>query len=214
MYFHNQKIKPDGCLICHQNLGLETTLSYFLQKRKICSSCFHSFEHLDLHTHLDAYPLTILYYYNDFFKTLLFRYKGQYDYALKDAFLEGYQSALQTRYRDYLVVIVPSDQGSNEKRKFIPNLAIAQSFSSQVIMPITKTKPYKQSDQPFASRDQVASVLALKEVLPAHQKLLLFDDVITSGATLRACAKLLADSHPQCLELLVLASHSPDNFQP
>ena len=138
----------------------------------------------------------------------------QYDYALKDAFLEGYQSALQARYRDYLVVIVPSDQGSNEKRKFIPNLAIAQSFSAQVIMPIMKTKPYKQSDQPFAARDQVASVLALKEALPAHQKLLLFDDVITSGATLRACTKLLCDSHPQCLELLVLASHSPDNFQP
>ncbi len=175
MYFHNQKIKSDECLICHQNLGLETTLSYFLQKR---------------------------------------RYKGQYDYALKDAFLEGYQSALQARYRDYLVVIVPSDQGSNEKRKFIPNLAIAQSFSAQVIMPIMKTKPYKQSDQPFAARDQVASVLALKEALPAHQKLLLFDDVITSGATLRTCTKLLCDSHPQCLELLVLASHSPDNFKP
>lgn len=214
MHQNHQKTQPHVCLICHKNIEKETDLHHFLVDLPLCQDCLQSFAYLDLHTTLEGYPLWILYYYNDFFKTLLFRYKGQYDYALKEAFLVNRLSLLKERYQDYIVVVAPSDQDSNQKRMFAPNDAIASSFSKHVFTGILKTQSYKQSAQPYEKRGEVAQVLTIThgEAL-THQKVLLFDDVITSGATMRACLCLLKPFSPSAIEILVLASHSVDNFR-
>ena len=75
---------------------------------------------LFLKDELMGYPILYLYEYNEFFKTLLYRYKGQYDYSLKDVFLSCYLGKLKRMYKDYVIAVTPSSMLQNNKRSFKP----------------------------------------------------------------------------------------------
>lgn len=103
MYKNHSEAQQDVCLICLSSISKTSSFHQLFTHHCICSSCLSLFQRIDIKTNFQGYPLRILYAYNDFFRTLLFRYKGQYDYALKDAFLDMYKRELQRRYKDYLI---------------------------------------------------------------------------------------------------------------
>ena len=72
------------CLICFNSVE-ETIVPL-----KVCKSCINRFEVMEKTILLDKVEVLILYKYNDFFKEILYRYNGCYDYLLKDAFLNNY----------------------------------------------------------------------------------------------------------------------------
>ena len=108
------------CLICHQELDIETNLFYYLYHPSLCQQCIQQFEVIDLHLTLQHYPLHILYEYNDFFRKNLYQYKALDDYALKTAFFNSFPE-LKRKYRKYIVVIIPSSKEDNTRRGFCPN---------------------------------------------------------------------------------------------
>ena len=57
---------------------------------------------------LDGVEVFILYKYNDFFKEILYRYKGCYDEELKNAFLNNFLMKLSYKYRNRKIVCAPS----------------------------------------------------------------------------------------------------------
>ena len=153
------------------------------------------------------YPLHILYHYNDFFKSLLFQYKGLYDHALKDAFLCLYIDELKKQYHDYIVVVAPSSEKDNEVRGFAPTQSIASCFSSHVFNGLYKKERYKQSDLSYAERKDVNQKIGIRDGnMLEGQKVLIFDDVVTSGSTLLTCLSLTLANHPKTVELLVLST--------
>ncbi|MGF0144335.1 ComF family protein [Sharpea azabuensis] len=153
--------------------------------------------------------LTILYRYNAFFQTLLFRYKGQYDYELRNAFIVSDQRFLSDYYRSHVIVVAPSDDIANKKRGFIPTAGIASSFSSNIFTGLYKKSPFKQAEQSFEGRQKIKDVIDIKngEVL-RKKKVLLFDDVITSGSTFEKCLDLVCHYHPASIEIVILATRS------
>lgn len=209
MYSHNRKAQSHVCLICHRQIEETRSLSRLFAAKAICDDCRHSFEKLDLDTTICGYPLKILYYYNDFFKGLLFHYKGLYDYALRDAFLDDVKDILRDRYRDYLIALVPADPSGNAKRQFAGNEGIARTFSTHIFNGLYKKRPYKQTEQSFTGRSKIKDIIGLRGGgFLRHQKVLLFDDVITSGETMKSCIKLVGACEPECIEVLVLSSRS------
>lgn len=151
------------------------------------------------------YPTTIVYQYNDFFKQLLFQYKGQYDLALKDVFLCTMVTELQRKYKDYIIVVIPSSNEDNNKRGFCPNEKIVETFSTKIFTGMYKNTNYKQTSQ--KDRTGIKKVLEIKDgYLLTNQKILIFDDVMTSGNTILACTEIIAPYHPKCIEILILSS--------
>ena len=154
--------------------------------------------------------MTILYYYNSFFKKILFQYKGQDDYALKDAFLNPFYD-FKTRYRRHLIAIVPSSDEDNKRRGFNPNEMIVQSFSNNIFTGLYKTSSYKQASQ--NDRSLIKQHIKIKDGHRLfNQDVIIFDDVITSGNTIMACANLIASFHPKSISIIVLASNQIDNL--
>lgn len=153
------------------------------------------------------YPLRILYSYNDFFKSLLFQYKGQYDLVLKDAFLSLFLDELKEKYKDYIIVVAPSSKEDNLKRGFAPMEEIAKSVFDCVFNGLYKVTHYKQSDYSYEQRRQVKDKILIKNKEMLFDKnVLILDDVLTSGATLKTCLNLVLTCHPKKIELMVLST--------
>lgn len=194
------------CVLCLESLYHGISLYHVLDTPHLCVQCLHQYEIVDIHARMNTYTIWVLYRYNDFFKKILYQYKGLYDLALKDAFLDSFLSELKVIYKKHIIVIAPSSQEDNRSRGFIPNEEIAKTFSSQVFTGLYKTVNYKQTDA--KNREEVKKVIAIKdEVKLFGKKLVLFDDVVTSGNTLQACISQLEKAHPKSIEILILASN-------
>lgn len=173
----------------------------------LCSNCIQQFEIINEVIDFYHYPLRILYSYNDFFRKILFQYKGLYDYALKDAFLCLYQNQLQSIYNDSLIVIAPSWKEDNMQREFAPIQSIAYHISSQIFTGLYKKEKYKQSDLSYLERMNVQEKIGIKNGEQLRgRKVLILDDVLTSGSTLLACLSHVLKYEPKSVELLVLAT--------
>lgn len=198
------------CLICHQELNQETNLFYYLYHPSLCQQCIQQFEVLDQKLILQHHPLHVLYHYNDFFRKMLYQYKALDDYVLKDAFFHSFPE-LKRRYKDYIVVIIPSSQQDNTRRGFCPNEELVKQFSQHIFTGLYKSKQYKQTKQ--KDRSKIKHVLKIKDGFLLHgKKVLIFDDVMTSSYTLQAAIGLVEPYHPQTIELLILACPHIQSF--
>lgn len=101
----------------------------------------------------------------------------------------------------------PSSQEDNELRGFAPVETIAQTFSSQIFNGLYKKEKYKQSDLSYQERKRVARRIDIRDGEKLKgKKVLILDDVITSGSTLHSCLLLVLAQEPQSVELLALST--------
>lgn len=198
------------CLICFNDIDLSPSFYHLFYHSTLCFKCLNKFSIYNHSRDYHGYQLTILYHYNDFFRQLLFQYKGQGDYALKDAFLNAYPQ-FKTRYRRHLIAVVPSSQQDNQRRGFNPNEMIVKSFSNNIFTGLYKNSSYKQTDQ--ADRSQVSQIIKIHDGhLLFNQDVIIFDDVITSGHTIMTCAKLIDSYHPKTITIIAMASNQLDKL--
>lgn len=202
MHRNNQKRQ---CLICFKDIDKLPSLFHLVYQPTLCLNCLNQFKIYDK-THLfHGYYLRILYYYNDFFKKILFQYKGQGDYALNSAFFNAFQD-LKFKYRNHLIVIVPSSKKDDLKRHFTPNEILVKNFSNNIFSGLYKVNDYKQTAQ--KNRNLVKKIIKIKDGDKLYnQDVLIFDDVITSGNTIITCIKIIETYQPKSINLLVMASN-------
>ena len=206
----HQNNQTRQCLICFNDIEQSPSLYHLYYHSPLCFNCLNKFSIYN-HCHdYHGYLLTVLYYYNDFFKQLLFQYKAQGDYALKDAFLNAYPE-FKTIYNHHLIALVPSSQQDDLRRGFNPNEMIVRSFSNNIFTGLYKSSSYKQTRQ--TDRSQVSKVIKIRDGhLLFNQDVIIFDDVITSGATIMTCANLIASFHPKTITMIVMASNQLDKL--
>lgn len=207
MYSNNQKTQSNECLICFEPLLKEISFVHILKSLPICYQCLNKFEVLNIHTLFHHHPLQILYFYNEFFQSLLYQYKGLYDYALKDTFLCLFSDELIRKYSNYVIVVAPSSKEDNLVRGFSPMESIAKTIWKNVFTGLYKNEKYKQSDLRYEDREKMKKKIGIRhgEQLKG-KKVLILDDVVTSGNTLSTCLSLVLLQNPQCVELLVLST--------
>ena len=172
----------------------------------ICDSCFNKFEVKFKKFTLDGVKGEVIYKYNDFFKTLLFLFKARYDYELKDVFLERFVNELKIKYYNYQIVIVPSNKEDDFKRGYNHLVEIFSCLKLEIINPIYKNKIFKQSDRNKVKRQEVYKDFSIiKNNLITNKKILLVDDVMTTGSSLRACINLIKKYRPKQIRIIVLS---------
>lgn len=189
------------CVYCLEDVYRSIDMYQFLYHSPLCSKCLSSFEVLEEKNIWNGYKITILYRYNSFFRSLLFQYKGQYDIALAPAFLELFYRELE---KDAIYVVLPSSASDNEKRGFCPNQTIIEYYHLPLFTGLYKDGEYKQTSQ--KNRKMIHKVLKIKDGhLLSGKKIILFDDVITSGNTLLAALSLVKQWNPQSVEIVVMS---------
>jgi len=187
------------CLICFKSVE-ETIVP-----SKICNRCKNKFRAIEKTIYIEGVEVLILYLYDDFFKQILYRYKGCYDVALKDVFLNNYLVKLKRKYRNRKIICAPSFSESDEIRGFNHVEEIAKLLGLEIIKCLKKMKNYKQSDQSFDKRSDIQNIIEIdKTKINDKDRLLIIDDVTTSLSTLKTIIRLLATNVDK--KALVIAS--------
>ncbi|MBP2241974.1 competence protein ComFC [Cytobacillus eiseniae] len=141
--------------------------------------------------------------YNTFAKEVLARYKFRGDYAIAFAFVPFIKQRLQSIPFDALVPIPLSEERLYE-RGFNQSEALIIASGYKPTNLLTRIHSEKQSKKSRAERIHLPQVFQTEASL-SNEKVLLIDDIYTTGSTLRHAAKLLKSAGAQSVCSLTLA---------
>lgn len=179
---------------------------YLLKTPIICSKCKDKLNPVFIKYKEDNISCLSVYNYDENIQGLLYQLKGCFDVELADVFLYDFARILSIYYSGYYIVPIPSYHKHNEKREFNHVKEIFKCLNLKFIDCLIKTSPHKQSDCSYEERTQIQNVLQITHNdLIKGKKILIVDDVYTTGNTIRTAIKLIKNEKPKTIKVLVLS---------
>ena len=155
-----------------------------------------------------------IYNYDENIKSLLYQFKGCHDYELDPVFLYRYAFELSIMYHNYVIVPIPSYQEEDEKRGFNHVREIFSLLNLKMMDILVKTANVKQADLSKEERKNISKYLKVKENVDlSGKKVLIVDDVFTTGGTMSAAINLIKGLHPKKIKVLVMSKTINDNYK-
>ena len=193
------------CKICFKEYYRNSLRTIFLNDH-ICYSCYKKFNPVFINHKIEGIKVTSIYYYDEDIKTFLYQLKGCYDIELASVFLANFKYLLKIRYFNYYIVPIPSYHLEDEQREFNHVEEIFKCLNLPMLKILYKSEKYKQSNQKAKDRHLISNFLKVSDLEKVKNKrILLVDDVITTGSTLKAAIALLKKGNPKCIRILTLA---------
>ena len=186
------------CLLCAQ--PLQHTLSWrtLLTKQfqpTICEKCSARFE--------NSQSATALYQYNNAMKEYLHQYKFLQDVALAKVF----RQELYARFKHEKATIIPIPMHplKQKERTFSHMEELLKAANIPYIQLLKKTTTETQSAKNREERMQVAQLFCLMDgAYVEHKEYLLFDDIKTTGTTLRHATEVLINAGAKSVQCFTL----------
>lgn len=173
-------------------------IQLFLYNDLLCPSCRKKLVKINKIVVIRDMPTYVLFEYNDFFEQCYTQYKDSGDTALAQIFQKPIQKVLK-KYASYPIVVAPS----NKKRLFHSTIYLLKTYN--VLDIFTKTKNIKQSSQNKQQRHLIQKHIKLNQDI-TEKRVVFFDDVVTSGYTLKTCVELLQQNNIEVIPI-VLSLH-------
>ena len=195
-----------NCLICFKKVNITDFCRLFNAEIPICQACQTEMEPKFISFSVDGHKATSIYDYNPFIRKLIYQYKGCYDYELHKVFLDRYAKEIKLRYFDYVVIPIPSYKNEDEERGFNHVVETFKTLGINMLNIIEKTEKHKQAVSTFNQRKEVYRYLELNSHPDlSKKKVLIVDDVYTTGSTMKAAIHLVEKLNPKKIDVLVVA---------
>ena len=200
---------PEKCVLCQKLLQR--------QELDLCHDCrIHAPECPLMHV---KYPFlhrwTALWYYEDHARESLLRYKflGRRHYAASYGRLLAMKLQKEDRLDVDLITWIPISKKRRWKRGFDQVELLAKKMGQELSMPpvatLEKVRHNTQQSRIIGNAQRRANVLGAYRVLDAEaiagKRILLLDDILTTGATAGECARVLLTAGAKEVHLAVLA---------
>lgn len=193
------------CRVCFTDIKRNSLITFFKKDPYICPKCFKKMDYDFQRGKLDGYPLYSLAKYKGTMSDLLIRYKESLDYELYPVFLSYYADLIHFLFSDYKLVLVPSSKEKTDKRGFDQLKEIFKITNLPVLDVLSKDSGKEQKKRNASERKESASLFHIhdgEEI--TNKKILLCDDVITTGTSLKTCLNLIERYNPKRLKIMVL----------
>lgn len=206
-----QKNHSDTKPICPQcgtpYIGESTPFNLLISDRHLCDDCYLKRPIIMERSILDDCIVLSLYRYTEDFGSLMYRYKSLGDVSLAPTFL----SPVLDYVKDYIgkrpIVCAPSSANRFEQLGFHSLDSILTEAGFNVfIKPLYKIDDWKQTEHHANERAQIGKHIAFRLGSLLPMDVVLFDDIYTTGNTLKSCIRLLRKRQPGIrIRILVIA---------
>lgn len=194
------------CKICFHDFYDDSLIHLANSKLCVCKNCLKEIQGKFLKFDVDGVPAISIYDYDDRIQSLLYQFKGCYDYELRDVFLIRYYRELSLRYKNYVVVPIPSFSEDDEEREFNHVVEIFRLLNLQMLFLLKKTARVKQANSTSKQRKDIHKYLQLVDRPDlSNKKILIVDDVYTTGSTMKAAIALIRQLNPKKIRVLVIS---------
>ena len=193
------------CLCCGRKLKEEDCGSLFYQRDLLCRKCRQQLMLLPVKKKLEGLKITGLYPYSGLVRDLILQYKQDGDEALGPVFLYPLRNFLAEKYRDYILVEMPSSAKMLAQRGFHHVEGMFSLIGQPVYSLFEKTDDTDQKSLTFEKRGDIGRHIRITDENFRAKKVLLVDDIITSGSTLLAAYRLLKPRVSGSIQALTVA---------
>ena len=197
--------KTDICKICFKPIEEHSFHYLFIRHPTICHDCFLKFEPKLNKFFVDDIECLNIYYYTEKIQEILYQFKGCKDYELKSVFLEYYQNYLNLKFKGYCIIPAPSSGNSDKERGFNHVEEMFSILKLKMMKCIHKNKDVKQADLTTKEREKISHYLTIDNVDLKGKKILLVDDVFTTGSTIKAMIKLVKEKGASKIKVLLMS---------
>ena len=199
-----------ACKICFKKIEISDFCRLFDDKVCICAACQQSLEPKFIHFKVDQYKALAIYEYNEFIKKQIYLFKGCFDYERKEVFLNLFFREINTLFKGYKMIPIPSYEEDDKNRGFNHVIEAFGLLNLKILKILEKTAHHKQATKGAKSRKNIIKYLAIKDPIDlSKEKVLLVDDIYTTGSTMRSALNLIEKLHPKEIRILVLAKTKP-----
>lgn len=200
----NQKTRI--CKVCFKNIENEPTIHNLLSKNvSICHDCLLELKPAFNEFKFEGIKCLNIFYYNEKVQEILYQFKGCKDYELRTIFLEYYKNYLNYKFNGYIMVPAPSAEESDEERGFNHVEEMFSILDLKMEKCIHKTKRVKQANLTAEERQNIRDFLAIDDVDFSGKKVLIVDDVFTTGSTVKSMINLVRQKHPKNIKVLLMS---------
>lgn len=196
-------ISGEICRLCGRMI--ELTLSEYIDG-DVCVDCVRWEEDANWGNH--QFKNRSLYIYDEPMKEFIARFKFRGDALLIEAIKVGWKLLWKELYTEELIVPIPLSKERSYERGFNQSLLLAQLLTSEVHDVLTR--PYHLEKQSKKTRsERVHSMSNIFQLKEGHdvigKKIVLIDDIYTTGTTVRNAAKTLYEQGAARVTSLTLA---------
>lgn len=194
------------CKLCFKDFEISSLRTLVNKNIHVCDRCFDEFEPKFIPFTIEGYKGIAIYEYDERMRKLIYQFKGCYDIELGEIFLEQYIRMIKFRYKGYYVVHIPSYEIDDIRREFNHVKEAFKALNLPALDLISKIDEYKQSDQKAVDRPNIIKHLKVSDLEKVkNKKLLIVDDVVTTGSTLKSSIELLKKGRPKDIKILTIA---------
>lgn len=171
----------------------------------VCSTCHHQLEwHHQLST-FEGISIESFLDYGPSFKSRMHQYKALGDVELGKTFLHQHHDYLKLKYRGFTFLPAPSHPDHIATRGFHHLDEILMPLGLPLLHMFYKNKGYRQAEQDYQGRQGIHDVIQRHTDMPFPRKLVLFDDVMTTGETISSMTRLVPIHKKMDIKIIVLA---------
>ena len=152
-----------------------------------------------------------IYDYDEQIQNTLYQFKGCYDFELAGVFFDYVRLYLRLKFLGYTLVPAPSAKEADEERGFNHVIEMFKPLKLKINQCIHKTTSVKQSDLTAEQRKEIKNNLTIDDVDFSKKKILIVDDVFTTGSTVRAMIDLVQSKKPKRIKVLVMSKTKDKN---
>ena len=146
-----------------------------------------------------------IYNYDEEVQSKLYQFKGCFDVELGGVFFDYFRPYLFLKYFGYTMIPAPSAEEANKERGFNHVVEMFSYLKLKMLPIIKKTTNVKQSDLSASERANIKNHLIIDEVDLSKKKILIVDDVYTTGSTVKAMIELVKSRGAKKIKVLVMS---------
>ncbi len=194
------------CVSCFNEIKTNSMRRLIENDYGLCDECISQIKTKLSIKKIDGCFILFLGEYDGIMKKWLMNYKEYGDIALARCFLYVYIPLLKVLFPNYIFVPCPSSPSRNSKRGFIHLEEMLKVYDLKYCLALKKENDDERKKLNAIGRANDKNDISLtdKSKILVGKKVLLFDDVLTSGFTFRTSLETIRKCQPKKVKGLIL----------